>query len=137
MLSITLILLIYLYPVVRGFILNWSRSIFTSFLAKDNRNVFVRHGIRRHAKFRPITTLYFRAFATADDHIKDYFLWDTYGIPFVIDNSVTNIIIIQRRIFTGPLIPTSMTLETVEGITTTTKLVGSMKLILTDRDNNN
>ena len=41
----------------------------------------------------------------------------------------------QRRLFTGPLIPTSVTLETSEGLTTTTKLFGSMKLILTDDAN--
>ena len=126
-----------MYPAVRGFILNWSMTIFVSFLDKENRNVFVRHGIRCREKLRPMPTLYDRAFYTADEHIKDYFLWDTDGITFVIDNSVTEIISSQSRLFTVPLIPTSATLETSEGLTTTTKLVVSMKLILTDEANNN
>ena len=92
MISITLIIFIYLYPLVRGFILPWSRFIFASTLAKDNRNVLVQHGIRLHAKWRPMPTPYSRAFATADDYSEDSFLWDTDGIPFVIDNSATAII---------------------------------------------
>ena len=96
----------------------------------------VRHGILRRAKFIPMPTLYARAFSTADDHIEDSFSLDIDGIPFFIDNSVTAIISSQRILFMGPLIPTSVTLETAEGITTMTKLVGSMKLLLTD-DNNN
>ena len=80
-------------------------------------------------------TLYARDFATVDDHSKDTFLWDIDGITFVIDKSVTKIISRQRRLFTGPLIPTSVTPETAEGLNTTTKLVGSMKLILTDDAN--
>ena len=77
-------------------------------------------------------TLYVRAFATTDDQIKDSFSWDTDSITFVIDNSATEIISSQRILFTGPLIPTTVILETAEGLTTTTKLVGSMKLILTN-----
>ena len=80
-------------------------------------------------------TLYDRAFDTADDHIEDSLLWDTDGIPFVIVNSATAIIIFQRRLFTGPLIPTSLTLETAEGITTTNNFFCGMKLILTDNAN--
>ena len=94
-------------------------------------NVFVHHGIRRCSKYIPMTTLYDREFATADDHSKDSFLWYIYGTPFVIDNHVTAIIRSQHRLFKGPLIPTSVTLEIAEGITNTTKLVGIMKLILT------
>ena len=40
-LSLALIRFVYLYPLVRSLILNWSRPIFVSFLAKDNWNVFV------------------------------------------------------------------------------------------------
>ena len=50
MLSLIFIIFVYFYPVVRGLILHWSRSIFDSFLAKDNKNVFVRHGISRPEK---------------------------------------------------------------------------------------
>ena len=112
MLSLTLIIFVYLYPSVKGLILHWSRSIFASISDKDNMNVFVRHGIRRHEKFRPIPNLYTRSFATADDHSEDSFSWDIYGRPFVIDNSTAAIISSQRKLFTGPLIPTSVTLET-------------------------
>ena len=76
MLSLTLILFIYLYSVVRVFIIHWSRFMFSSILAKDNRNVIVRHVICRREKYIPMITLYVRAFAIADDHIKDSFLWD-------------------------------------------------------------
>ena len=110
MISLTLILFIYFYPVVRVLIIHWYRFIFASILAKYNRNVFVRHGIRRRSKCRPITTLYSRAFATADNHRKDSFSWDTDGIILFIYNSATDIIRSQRRLFAGPLIPTSVTL---------------------------
>ena len=110
MLSITLILFVYFYPVARGLILHWYRSITASILSKDNINVFVQHGIRRRAKFRPIPTLYYRAFATADYHSKYSFSWDTDGITLVIDNSETAIISSHRRLFTGLLTPMSVTL---------------------------
>ena len=112
MLSLTIILFIYLYTVVRLLILQWSRSIFASILAKDNSNAFVRHGIRRCEKCIPMPTMYAREFATEDEQSKDSFLWDTDGIPFVIYNSATVIISSQRRLFTGPLIPALVTLET-------------------------
>ena len=136
MLSLTLILFEYLYTLVRGLILHWYISIFASLLAKDNRNLFVRYGRRRRTKCIPILNLYTRAFATVDDHREYSFLWDTYVIPFANDNSETSTMWSQRRLFTGPLIPTSGTLYTAEGLTTTIKLVGSIKLILTDDANN-
>ena len=77
-------------------------------------------------KYRQMPTLYARAFATSDDHIDDSFSWITDSIYFVIDNSVTAIIFSQHRLFTAPLIPTSVNLETTEGLNTTTELVGSM-----------
>ena len=60
MLSLTLILFIYLYPLVRVLIIHWSRTIFDELLSKYNRNVFVRHGRRRCSNYRPIPTLYAR-----------------------------------------------------------------------------
>ena len=57
-------------------------------------------------------------------------------IPFVIDNSVTAIIYSHLILFTGPVVPTSVTLKTAEDLTNTTKLVVSVKLILTDDANN-
>ena len=137
MLSLTLILFAYLYPEIRRLVLHWSRPIFASLLSKYNRNVFVHNGRRRCEKYRLMPTLYARAFATSNDHRKDSFLWDTYGIPFVIDKSVNNTIFSQCILFTGLLVPTSVILDTEEGLTTTTKIVGSMKLIITDDANKN
>ena len=62
-------------------------------------------------------------------------MWYTDVISFVIDNSETAIICNQRRLSKGPLIPMLVALETGEELTTTIKLVGSMKLILTDDAN--
>ncbi|KAL7531889.1 hypothetical protein ACHAXR_006612 [Thalassiosira sp. AJA248-18] len=42
-----------------------------------------------------------------------------------------------RKLFIGPLVPTRVTLETAEGLTTKTKFVGKMCLVLTDDANNN
>ena len=58
-----------------------------------------------------MTTLYARSFDTEDDHRKYSFLWDTYGTPFVIDNSVKAIICNYSIIFTVPLVYRSVTLE--------------------------
>ena len=43
--------------------------------------------------------------------------WDTDGTVFVNDNSTTDIIYIGRKLFPGLLVPTRITLETVEGMT--------------------
>ena len=67
----------------------------------------MHHGRRPRQKFRPMPTLYDRAFATADDHSKYSLLWDMDSIPFVIDNPATEIIYSQRRLIyrpTGPYI---------------------------------
>ena len=92
MISLTIILFFYLYPVVRVFIMHWSMPIFASLLAKYNRNVFVRHHRRRRSKCRLMPTLYARSFDTADEHSKYSFSWDMDGIPFVIGNSVNAVI---------------------------------------------
>ena len=134
-LSLTLLRFVYFYSLLRGLILHCSKPIFASFLSKDNRNLFVRHNIRRRVEFRPMPTLYDIAFATADDCSKDSLSYDTDDIPFVIDNSVNAIICSQCRLFKGPLIHTSATLEISEGLTAVTKLVGTMKLLLNDDAN--
>ena len=77
-------------------------------------------------------TVYAKEFARADDQSENLLSWNTDGIPFVIDTSVTAIISSQRILSTGPTIPTAVNLETSEGLTTSTKLIGSMKLVLTD-----
>ena len=43
----------------------------------------------------------------------------------------------MRKLFTGPLVPRSVTVETYQGVTTATKFVGSMRLVLTDDSNQN
>ena len=80
-------------------------------------------------------TLYTRAFDTADKHRTGFLSWYMEGIPFVISNSATAIICSQRRLFTGPLVPRSVTLETTKRLTTTTKLADSMKSMITDNAN--
>ena len=59
-----------------------------------------------------MTTLYARAFDTADDHSEDSFLWDTDGTPFLIGNSMKAIIFNHSILFTVPLVSTLVTLET-------------------------
>ena len=41
----------------------------------------------------------------------------------------------KRRLFTGQFKPTSFTLENTEGLTVTTKLVGTLRLVPTDDRN--
>ena len=60
------------------------------------------------------------------------FTWDTDGIPFIVDNSATAIISNVRKLFTGPLEPRSVTVQTYQGQATKTSLVGSLRLVLTD-----
>ena len=72
-------------------------------------------------------------YATDADPNEKTFSWDTDGIPFIIDNSATAIISNERRIFSGHLTPTKVTLETAEGVTTKTQLVGTLQLVLDRR----
>ena len=63
-------------------------------------------------------------YATVADPNEKAFSWDTYGIPFVVDNSATSIISNERRLFHRHLTPTRVTLETADGVSTKTQLVG-------------
>ena len=74
-------------------------------------------------------------YATDADPNEKTFSWDTDGIPFIIDNSATTITSDERRIFSGHLTPTKVTLETAEGVTTKTQFVGTLRLVLTDDGN--
>ena len=65
------------------------------------------------------------------------FSWDTDDISFIIDNLATARISNVRKLFTGPLKPTRITMETADGISTYTKLVVSLRLVLTDDSNRN
>ena len=51
-------------------------------------------------------------------------------MPLVIDNSATAIICNSRKGFTGPLTPTKITLETAEGTSVSTTLVGTLRPVL-------
>ena len=55
-------------------------------------------------------------YATAADPNEKAFSWDTYGIPFVVDNSATDIISNERILYHGHLTPTRVTLETADGV---------------------
>ena len=62
-------------------------------------------------------------YSTADDPNEKTFPWDKDEIPFVVDNSATDIISNERRLFHGHLTPTRVTLETADGFSTKTQLV--------------
>ena len=114
MLSLTLILIVYLYPILRGLTRLWRRSLIA------------------YMPQRKLPTLHIKMYATVSDPNEKSFSWDTDGIPFVVDNSATSIIINERRLFYGHLTPTRVTLETSDGVSTKTQLVGICRLVLTD-----
>ena len=60
--------------------------------------------------------MYIKLFTSNADPGESPFSWDTDGIPFIIDNSATDIIRNERKLFTGLLVPTKVTLETSEGV---------------------
>ena len=109
----------------------------------DSRNIFIRYNRKRIRLPKPLPTLHIKLFASK--YMKAYtskaqtddnaFSWDTDGIPFIIDNSATGIITNVRKLFVGPLRPTRVTLETADGLSTTTKYTGTMRLVLTDDAN--
>ena len=66
---------------------------------------------------------------------EDSFAWDIDGSPFVVDNSATSIICNVRKVYTGKLTPTIIMLETAEGTSASTKLVGIIRLVMTDNKN--
>ena len=101
MLSFTLILFAYLYPILRGLI---------SFCMKRILKIFVNHDRRRQKRHRHLTKLQIKVFAADTGEVESYFSWDTNGIPFIVDNSATAIICSERKIFTGNLSPMSITL---------------------------
>ena len=62
--------------------------------------------------------------ATAADPNEKTFSWYKDGIIFALDNSATAIISNERRLSHGHLTPTRVTLETADGVSTKTQLVG-------------
>ena len=103
--SLTLILIVYLYPILRGLTRLWRRSLIA----------YMSH--------RKLPTLHIRMYATAADPNEKTFSWDTDGIPFVVDNSATAIISNKVRLFHRHLTPTRVTLETSDRVSTKTQLV--------------
>ena len=103
--------------------------------SKDN-NTFVQHGRqrRRPKQQKELPTMHVKVFATKRPN-EEYFAWDIDGLPFVVDNSATAIICNVQKVFTGKLIPTKIILETAEGMSSSTKLVGIIFPVLTDDKN--
>ena len=48
---------------------------------------------------------------TTKSHNEKYFAWDTYRLPFLVENAATAIICNVRKVFTGKLVPTKILLE--------------------------
>ena len=88
-----------------------------------------------YTSHRKFPALHIRMYATAADPNEKIFSRDTDGIPFVVDNSATAIISNERRLFHGHLTPTRVTLETADGVSTKTQLIGIFRLIITNNSN--
>jgi hypothetical protein len=71
--------------------------------------------------------MYIKLCTTYAYPLDETFSWDTDGISFIIDESDTAVINNVRRLFTGSLTPTRVTMETADGISTHINLVGSLK----------
>ena len=120
--SFTLILFLCLYPIVQGIIILWMILIGAYIYSKES-NTFVQHGRRccRPKKHKELLTMHGKVFATNCPN-EECFAWDTYGLPFVVDNSATAIICNLRKLFTGKIIRIKIMLETGEGTRASTKL---------------
>ena len=118
-LSLALVLILYLYPILRGITRLWRRSL----IAYMSQSKW--------------PTLHIRMYATDADRNEKAFSWDTDGILFVVDNSETAIISNERRLFHGHLTPTRVTIETANGVSTKTQIVEICRLVLSDNKNKN
>ena len=98
--------------------------------------IFVNHLRHRRKQHKHLSKLYIKVFAADAGEGDSAFSWYTDGIPFIVDNSATAIICSERKLFTGHLSPTSIKLETAKGMSVSTKLVGVLRLVLTDKSNN-
>ena len=116
--SLALILFVYFYPIFIALIRDWTKLICSCIILSDDKNVFNRHGRRREKRRQQIPCLYIKVFASNANPSESPFSWDTDGIPFIIDNSATSIIRNERKLFTGPLVPTKVKLETAKGVST-------------------
>ena len=94
--SLTLILIVYLYPILRGLTRLRKRSLIA------------------YMSQRRLPILHIRMYATAADSNEKAFSWDTYGTPFVVDNS-----------------------ETADGVSTKTQIIRICRLVLANNKNIN
>ena len=126
MLALTLILFVQLYPILRGLTILWTKVI---------TKIYTNHSQRRQQQHKTLPKMHIIAFAADANEGDSAYSWDTDGIPFIIDNSATAIISNEQKLFTGQLTPMQITLETAEGKSVSTKLVGVISLVLTDDSN--
>ena len=126
MLALTLILFVHLYPTLRGLTILWTKGI---------TKIYTNQGQRRQQRHKTLPKMHIIAFAADVNEGDSAYSWDTDGIPFIIDNSATAIISTERKLFTGQLTPMQITLETAEGKSVSTKLVGVLRLVITDDSN--
>ena len=98
-------------------------------------NIFVNHGQHRRKRHKHFPKIHIRVFAADAGEGKSPFSWDTDGITFIVDNTATSIIRSKRKVFTGHISPMRITLETAEVMSVSTKLVGVLRLVLTEDSN--
>ena len=127
---------------VNAFIYNHTISVFIPKLERPDKSldknhfkIFVNRGRRRWKWHTHFPKLHIRVFAADAGEGESPFSWDTDGIPFIVDNAATSIIRSKRKLFTGNLSPMSITLETAKGMSVSTKLVGVLRLVLTEDSN--
>ena len=106
-------------------------------ILSEDKNLFINHE-QHHSKWcKPLPHMYIKLCTTYANPLDETFSWDTDGISFIIDESDTAVINNVRRLFTGSLTPTRVTMETADRISTHTKLFVSIKLVLMDDSNQN
>ena len=92
----------------------------------------VRRCRKRH---KPFPKFHIKSFDVNAISGNSSFSWYTDGIPFVVDKYATVIMFNECKLFTSSLTPMIVTLVTAEELTTTTKLVSTLCLVLTNHMN--
>ena len=122
-LSLALIIFVYLYPIFIALIRYWKKLICSIIILSDDKNAFNRHGRNRKKMRQQQPCMYIKLFTSNTNPSESPLRSSDLRISVV------------RKLFTGPLVPTNVTLETAEGVSTETKLVGPIMLVLTDDSN--
>ena len=104
-------------------------------ILSGDKHVFINHRQRHNKQLKPLPHMYIKVCTTGANSHDEPLSGDTDGILFIIDNLATAIISNVHKLFPGSLKPTRVTTETADSISTHTKLVGSLRLILTDNSN--